>query len=227
MNRKVLQHRNRFWIRSVLFSVIHLLVSGSILYCYAIQDVDLTPWLSDGENQFVRVVAFYTFYCTNLPVWVADHYMPGGGSMRFLLGVAMSIVDSILFGTALAGVLWLAGRDFDNDPRRLGLTGRVLGRGLIFAFGYFAISSLLAFTMLADSQGLLSSRFAWQGEIDSVLQIMHPLATLLDLDFQKDVLRYTIVMMLDSPIIGVMFAWGWHWLLPTHGAPHHKANLRR
>lgn len=227
MYRRFVQRRNRFWIRSVLFSVIHLLVSGSILYCYAIQDVDLTPWLSVDASEFVRTVALYAFYCINLPVWVADHYMPGGGSTRFVLVIAMSIIDSILYGPALAGVLWLAGRDFGNRPPRLGLTGRIVGRGLIFAIGYFALSPLLAFTILADSQGLLPSNFAWLGEIDAVLQIMHPLATLLDLDFQKDVLPYTIVMMLDSAIIGVMFAWGWHWLLPTHGSPQHKASLRR
>lgn len=234
MYHGLLHRRNWFWAWWLLFSTLHLLVSASYIFCYGIWELDLTPWVSARVNTFIGDAAANAFNFLNLPIPIAAMLGVLDGSRPTVITAAsvMIVLDAILYGLGLSGILWMASFENETRPRYLGLTPRVVGRGLILAIAYWTISFILGLLMLADSVGLLTASFTWQNEIDRLLRVMHPLMTVLDLDpvsnFKglDDYLLHTFAMMLDSAVIGVLVVWGWTWLLPTLGLPH-KASLRR
>lgn len=232
-----LQRRNRFWIQSVLFSVIHLLVCASII---SLIWVELTLWFSEEMVEFLGELATFTIYILNIPAYLAvlygHAYVTPGTPLLILLSVLV-VIDSALYGASLATMVWLATHNMEARSRYLGFSPRVVGRGLFFALGYCAISVILGIELLADSHGLLASYFVWGDEINAVVQFMHPLPTLLELEPGFDLesgfrertgagVQYIVAVILDSAVIGMLVVWGWTWLLPTLGLPH-KASLRR
>lgn len=230
MYHELLHRGNRFCAWWLLFSTLHLLVSASYIFCYGIWELDLTPWVSARVNTFIGDATANAFNFLNLPIPIAAMLGVLDGSRPTVIAAAsvMIVLDAILYGLGLSGILWMASFENETQLRYLGLMPRVVGRGLILAIAYWAVSFILELLMLADSLGLLTASFTWQTEIEQLLRLMHPVLAVLDLDpvsdFKglDDYLLRTLAAMIDSALIGMMVVWAWYWLVPSRRQPSGK-----